>query len=47
MPAPRPKRISDILPKIQNVAQTANYLVKFALPNSPLKSMMRWKGIND
>ena len=47
MPAPRPKRISDILPKIQNVAQTSNYLVKFALPNSPLKSMMRRKGIND
>ena len=47
MPAPRPKRISDILPKIQNVAQTANYLVKFALPHSPLKSMMRRKGIND
>ena len=47
MPAPRPKRISDILPKIQNVAQTANYLVKFALPNSGLKSMMRRKGIND
>jgi len=47
VPAPRPKRISDILPKIQNVAQTANYLVKFALPNSPLKSMMRRKGIND
>ena len=47
MPAPRPKRISDILPKIQNVAQTANYLVKFALPNSDLKSMMRRKGIND
>ena len=47
MPAPRPKRLSDILPKIQNVAQTANYLVKFALPNSDLKSMMRRKGIND
>ena len=47
MPAPRPKRISDILPKIQNVAQTSNYLVKFALPNSPLKSMMRRKGVND
>jgi len=47
VPAPRPKRISDILPKIQNVAQTSNYLVKFALPNSPLKSMMRRKGIND
>ena len=47
MPAPRPKRISEILPKKQNVAQTANYLVKFALPNSPLKSMMRRKGVND
>ena len=47
MPAPRPKRISDILPKIQNVAQTSNYLVKFALPNSSLKSMMRRKGVND
>tara|TARA_A100001391_G_scaffold26582_1_gene14398 strand:+ start:3732 stop:4568 length:837 start_codon:yes stop_codon:yes gene_type:complete len=47
VPAPRPKRISDILPKIQNVAQTSNYLVKFALPNSPLKSMMRRKGVND
>ena len=47
MPAPRPKRISDILPKIQNVAQTSNFLVKFALPNSELKSHMRRKGIND
>ena len=47
MPAPRPKRISDILPKIQNVAQTSNFLVKFALPNSGLKSHMRRKGIND
>ena len=47
MPAPRPKRIADILPKIQNVAQTSNFLVKFALPNSGLKSHMRRKGIND
>ncbi len=47
MPAPRPKRIADILPKIQNVAQTSNFLVKFALPNGGLKSMMRRKGIND
>jgi len=47
VPAPRPKRIADILPKIQNVAQTSNFLVKFALPNSGLKSHMRRKGIND
>ena len=47
MPAPRPKRISDILPKIQNVAQTSNFLVKFALPNGELKSHMRRKGLND
>tara|TARA_B100000424_G_C22862500_1_gene459592 strand:- start:172 stop:1008 length:837 start_codon:yes stop_codon:yes gene_type:complete len=47
VPAPRPKRIADILPKIQNVAQTSNFLVKFALPNGGLKSHMRRKGIND
>ena len=32
MPAPRPKTISRILPKFQNVAQTSHYLVKFGLP---------------
>jgi len=47
VPAPRPKRISDILPKLQNVAQTSNFLVKFALPNGELKSHMRRKGLND
>ncbi len=47
MPAPRPRTISDILPKIQNVAQTSNYFVKFALPNGGIKSNMRKKGIND
>ena len=47
MPAPRPKRISDILPKLQNVAQTSNFLVKFVLPNGELKSHMRRKGLND
>ena len=47
MPAPRPNRISDILPKLQNVAQTSNFLVKFVLPNGGLKSHMRRKGIND
>ena len=47
VPAPRPKRISDILPKLQNVAQTSNFLVKFVLPNGGLKSHMRRKGLND
>ena len=47
MPAPRPNRISDILPKLQNVAQTSNFLVKFVLPNGELKSHMRRKGLND
>ncbi len=32
MPAPIPKKISQILPTFQNVAQTSNYLVKFSLP---------------
>ena len=31
MPAPRPRQISDIMPKLQNVAQTSQYLVKFQL----------------
>jgi len=53
VPAPRPRRISDIMPKIQNVAQTSQFLVKFVLPrgdnNHPttLRSHMRRKGIND
>ena len=32
MPAPRPRGISDIMPKLQNVAQTSQFLVKFVLP---------------
>ena len=47
MPAPRPRRISDIMPKIQNVSLTSNYLVKFALPPSGLRNHLRRKGIND
>ena len=47
MPAPRPRGISDIMPKLQRVAQTSKFLVKFVLPNSPLRSEMRKKGIND
>ena len=51
MPAPRPRPISDFLPRIQNVAQTSQYLVKFALPFSRnsggLRSFLRRKGVND
>ena len=47
MPAPRPRQISDILPKLQNVATTSNFLVKFVLPNSGLRTHLRRKGIND
>ena len=47
MPAPRPRGISDILPRMQNVAQTSQFLVKFALPPSSLRRFMRQKGIND
>ena len=47
MPAPRPSRISDIMPKLQNVAQTSKFLVKFVLPPSDLKTHLRRKGIND
>ena len=32
MPAPRPRPISDLLPRFQNVAQSSHYIVKFALP---------------
>ena len=47
MPAPRPRGISDIMPKLQNVAQTSKFLVKFVLPRSPVRRFMRQKGIND
>jgi len=47
VPAPRPRGISDIMPKLQNVAQTSKFLVKFVLPTSPLRRFMRQKGIND
>jgi len=51
VPAPRPRPISDILPRFQNVAQTSQYLVKFALPFSRnsggLRSFLRRKGVND
>ena len=47
VPAPRPRQIADILPKIQNVAQTSHFLVKFVLPNSDLRRFLRKKGIED
>ena len=51
MPAPRPRPISDFLPRFQNVAQSSQFLVKFALPFSSgrggLRSFLRRKGVND
>ncbi len=51
MPAPRPRPISEFLPRFQNVAQTSQYLVKFALPSNQssngLRSYLRRKGVND
>jgi len=47
VPAPRPRGISDIMPKLQNVAQTSQFLVKFVLPRGDCRSFLRQKGIND
>ena len=47
MPAPRPRSISDIMPKLQNVAQTSKFLVKFVLPRGACRTHLRRKGIND
>ena len=47
MPAPSPRGISDILPKLQNVAQTSKFLVKFVLPRGDCRTYLRQKGIND
>jgi len=45
--APIPKKISQILPKFQNVAQTSHYLVKFGIPGSgSLRGFLRGKGID-
>ena len=35
------------MPKLQRVAQSSHFLVKFVLPASPLRTFMRQKGIND
>ena len=37
MPVPIPKKISQILPTFQNVAQTSHYLVNFGLPPSSVE----------
>ena len=47
MAAPRPRGISDIMPKIQNVSLSSNFLVKFVLPRGECRSFLRRKGIND
>ena len=47
MPAPRPRGISDIMPKLQNVAQTSQFLVKFVLPRGECRTFLRRKGLND
>ena len=47
MPAPRPRKISDIMPKLQNVAQTSKFLVKFVVPRGSCRTFLRKKGIND
>ena len=35
------------MPKLQNVAQTSNFFVRFNLPSRDLRRHMRRKGIND
>jgi len=47
VPAPRPRQISDIMPKLQNVAQTSQFLVKFVLPRGECRKFLRGKGVND
>ena len=47
MPAPRPRGISDIMPKLQNVAQTSQFLVKFVVPRGDCRRFLRQKGIDD
>jgi len=44
--APIPKKISQILPKFQNVAQSSHYLVKFGLPGGTLRSHLSRKGVD-
>ena len=46
MRRPIPKRISQILPTFQNVAQTSHYSVQFGLPASSLRDHLRVKGVD-
>ena len=47
MAAPRPRGISDIMPKLQNVSLSSQFLVKFALPRGDCRTYLRSKGVND
>ena len=47
MAAPRPRGISDIMPKLQNVSLSSQFLVKFVLPRGKCRTYLRQKGIND
>ena len=47
MAAPRPRGISDIMPKLQNVSLSSQFLVKFVLPRGNCRTYLRQKGIND
>ena len=46
MPVPIPKKISQILPIFQNVAQTSHYLVNFGLPSKGLKEHLQARGVD-
>ena len=46
MPVPIPKKISQILPTFQNVAQTSHYLVNFGLPSKALRSHLQARGVD-
>ena len=46
MPVPIPKKISQILPTFQNVAQTSHYLVNFGLPSKDLRSHLQARGVD-
>jgi len=46
VPVPIPKKISQILPTFQNVAQTSHYLVNFGLPSKGLKEHLQARGVD-
>ena len=46
MPVPIPKKISQILPTFQNVAQTSHYLVNFGLPSTGLRTHLQARGVD-